>query len=124
MCKEGRPGICGTTSRSAAVDVSLEGVRLAQKQLEVSRAFVAGKLSARDFIEQLLRARNAAVAAGGGADLDLLDFLNDVWFAIDTHNEYDDLREPDEFEDAQLLEVVTGYLVAWDAGTWQPDPRW
>ena len=40
------------------------------------------------------------------------------------HNDYDDLREPDEFDDTQLLEVVTGYLADWDAGTWEPDPRW
>ena len=38
------------------------------------------------------------------------------------HNEYDELREPDEFDDAQLLEVMTGYLADWDAGTWQFDP--
>ncbi len=47
-----------------------------------------------------------------------------LWYAIDMHNEYDELREPDEFDDAQLLEVMTGYLADWDAGTWQPDPRW
>jgi hypothetical protein len=104
--------------------MTVEGARWAQEQLAVTRRFVGGDLSAADFTEQLLHARNAAVDAGGSGDLILLDLLNDVWFAIDTHNEYDELREPDEFDDAQLLEVVTGYLADWDAGTWQPDPRW
>jgi hypothetical protein len=40
------------------------------------------------------------------------------------HNEYEELREPDEFDDVQLLEVLTGYLADWDAGTWRFDPRW
>jgi hypothetical protein len=104
--------------------MTVEGARLAQEQLDLLRSFVAGGPSVRDFVEPFLRARNAAVAAGGSDELDLLDMLNDVWFAIDMHNEYDDLREPDEFDDAQLLEVLTGYLADWDAGTWQPDPRW
>jgi Bacterial self-protective colicin-like immunity len=104
--------------------MTVEGVRLAQEQLALARRFVSGALPVRDFVMLFLRARNAAVATGGGGDLDLLDMLNDVWFAIDMHNEYDDLREPDEFDDAQLLDVVTGYLASWDAGTWQPDPRW
>jgi hypothetical protein len=55
---------------------------------------------------------------------DFENLLNDVWFAIDMHNDVDDIPEPDEFDDAQLREVVTGYLNDWDAGTWQPDPRW
>jgi hypothetical protein len=104
--------------------VSAEGARLAQEQLDLSRRFVAGELTAHDFIEQLLDARNAGIDAGGSDDLVLLDLLDDVWFAIDMHNEYDELRAPDEFDDAQLLEVLTGYLADWDAGTWQFDPRW
>ena len=101
-----------------------EGARLAHEQLDLSRNFVAKALSPRDFIEPFLRARNAGIRAGSCEDLVLLDLLDDIWFAIDMHNEYDDLREPDEFDDAQLLEVLTGYLADWDAGTWQPDPRW
>jgi hypothetical protein len=104
--------------------MTAEGARWAREQLDVSRRFAAGNLTVGDFIVQLLHARNEAVDAGGSDDLVLLDMLNDVWFAIDTHNEYDELREPDEFDDAQLREVVTGYLNDWDAGTWQPDPRW
>jgi hypothetical protein len=104
--------------------MTAEGARWAREQLDVSRRFVAGRLAVSDFIVQLLHARNEAVAAGGSDDLVLLDMLNDVWFAIDMHNDFDDVREPDEFDDAQLLEVVTGYLNDWDSGTWQPDPRW
>jgi hypothetical protein len=104
--------------------MTAEGARWAHEQLDVSRRFAAGRLTVSDFVVQLLHARNEAVDAGGSEDLVLLDMLNDVWFAIDTHNEYDELREPDEFDDAQLRAVVTGYLNDWDAGTWQPDPRW
>jgi hypothetical protein len=104
--------------------MTAEGARWAQEQLDVSRRFVAGRLAVSDFIVQLLHARNKAVDAGGSDDLVLLDMLNDVWFAIDMHNDVDGIPEADEFDDAQLLEVVTGYLNDWDAGTWQPDPRW
>jgi hypothetical protein len=104
--------------------MSAEGVRLAQEQLDATRRFVAGELGAPDFIDRFLDARNAGIEAGGSDDLVLLDLLDDVWYAIDMHNEYVELREPDEFDDAQLLEVLTGYLADWDAGTWQFDPRW
>lgn len=104
--------------------MSVEGARLAQEELDLSRRFVAGELGAHDFIEQLLDARNDGIEAGGCDDLVLEALLDELWYAIDMHNEYDELREPDEFDDAQLLEVMTGYLADWDAGTWQPDPRW
>jgi hypothetical protein len=90
----------------------------------MTRRFVSMESDANSFIRDLLRARNRSVAAGEISSRDLEGLLNDVWFAIDMHNEYDDLREPDEFDDAQLLDVVTGYLASWDAGTWEPDPRW
>jgi hypothetical protein len=94
-------------------------------------------LSVSDFDRPFLRARNAGVDAGAGGDLVLLDLLNDIWFGIDMHNEYDELREPDEFDDAQLREVLTRYLADGDAGPGSlthggrvevcnlaPDPRW
>jgi hypothetical protein len=104
--------------------MTVEGARQAHEQLDLLRRLVTGGLSVSEFDEPFLRARNAGIDAGGSDDLVLLDLLDDVWFAIDMHNEYDDLREPDEFDDAQLLEVLTRYLADWDAGTWQPDPRW
>jgi hypothetical protein len=105
-------------------DVTAEGARLAQEQLDVSRAFAAGSLSTSHFVELFLRTWNAEVDAGSCNETPFLDVLDDIWFAIDMHNEYDDLRSPEEFDDAQLREVVTGYLADWDAGTWQYDPRW
>lgn len=104
--------------------MSAEGARRAQEQLDLLRRFVVGKLSVPGFVQPFLHARNAGIDAGGCDDLVLLALLDDVWFAIDMHNEYDELREPDEFDDAQLLEVLNGYLANWDAGTWQFDPRW
>jgi hypothetical protein len=102
----------------------MTGTTWADRQLEVTRSFVHGAVGVKDFIEQLLKARHQTVAAGEVPPGDVEDLLNDIWFAIDMHNEYDDLRAPDEFDDAQLLEVITGYLAAWDAGTWECDPRW
>ena len=96
----------------------------AERQLQSIRRFVRGDLNPREFIEELLTARHQGVAAREIVVGDLEDLLNDVWFALDMHNDVDDIPEPDEFDDAQLLEVVTGYLADWDAGTWQPDPRW
>jgi hypothetical protein len=96
----------------------------ADQQLHATRRFARGDLDAREFICELLSARHESVAADEFLAGDFSELLNDVWFAIDMHNEYDDLREPDEFDDAQLLELVTRYLADWDAGTWEPDPRW
>ena len=104
--------------------MTVEGARWAQEQLDLLRRFVAGGLTVTDFVGPFLHARNVGIDAGGSSDLVLLALLDDVWFAIDMHNEYEELREPDEFDDAQLLEVLTGYLADWDAGTWRFDPRW
>jgi Bacterial self-protective colicin-like immunity len=94
------------------------------RELEVSRSFVRGEMDAVAFSAELISARHRSVSARERAAGDLESLLDDIWFAIDMHNEYDHLREPDEFDDAQLLEVITRYLADWDAGTWDPDPRW
>lgn len=102
---------------------TVEGARLAQVQLKITRRFVAGDLLVPDFIEQLLDARDAGIDAGGG-DLVLLALLDDIWFAIDMRNAFDDLRAPAEFDDAQLHGTVIQYIADWDAGTWTFDPQW
>jgi hypothetical protein len=104
-------------------ELTVEGARLAQEQLDLTRRFSAGELAVSDYVAPFMSARNDGIHAGGCDDFVLLDFLDDVWYAIDMLND-DDLRQPDEFDDAQLLEVLTGYLADWDAGTWQFDPRW
>jgi hypothetical protein len=96
----------------------------AQQELQLTRRFVGRDLVANKFIRDLLHARNESIDAGEFKSADFEGLLNDIWFAVDTHNEYDDLREPDEFDDAQLLDVLTRYLADWDADTWEPDPRW
>ena len=102
----------------------MTGTPWADRQLEAMRRFVRGDLQPREFIAELLSARHQSVAAREILVGDFEDLLNDVWFAIDMHNDVDDIPEPDEFDDAQLRDVVSGYLQEWDAGTWQPDPRW
>jgi hypothetical protein len=96
----------------------------ADRELDAARRFVCGDLNPRQFIRDLLRARHRSVVADEFTSRDFEGLLNDIWFAIDTHNEYDELREPDEFDDAQLLDVLSHYLADWDAGTWRRDPRW
>lgn len=96
----------------------------ADREVEATRRFVGRDLDADRFIRDLLHARNESILASEYKSADFEGLLNDIWFAIDTHNGYDDLREPDEFDDAQLLAVITQYLADWDAGTWEPDPRW
>jgi hypothetical protein len=96
----------------------------ADLELDASRRFVRGDVDAGLFTRDLLHARGESIRAKEYKSGDFEALLNDMWFAIDMHNEYDELREPDEFDDAQLLEVITQYLADWDAGTWEPDPRW
>jgi hypothetical protein len=93
-------------------------------QVEVARRFVRDHLDAREFTGELLSARHESVVADEYMAGDLEALVSGFWFAIGTHNEYDELREPDEFDDAQLLAVLSQYVADWDAGTWQCDPRW
>lgn len=102
----------------------MTGTPWADRQLEAIRRFVRGDLQPRAFMAELLSARHQSVAAREILVGDFENLLNDVWFAIDMHNDVDDIPEPEEFDDAQLRDVVTGYLHDWDEGTWQPDPRW
>ena len=39
-------------------------------------------------------------------------------FDVDKHNAYDDLRQPDEFDDEDLRVIMARRLREWDAGTY------
>jgi Bacterial self-protective colicin-like immunity len=104
--------------------MTTEGARHAKEELDLTRRLVVGDISMEQFIAPFMGARHAEIGAGSSGDLVLSDFLDDIWYAIDMYNEDEELREPNGFDDEQLIDVLAGYLAAWDAGTWQFDPRW
>lgn len=55
------------------------------------------------------------------SDIALASFIGDIWFDVDLHNEYEELRQPDELDDEQLRASVADRLSRWDAGTYPPD---
>lgn len=96
-----------------------------RQQFELTRQFVAGTMTATDYIHDFLHLHC------NGFDVPITDeglamscWVGDVWFDIDNHNGYDHLREPDQFDDDQLREVLARHLAEWDAGEFVPDTDW
>lgn len=79
--------------------------------LDIVRAFTRGELPATEY-ERLFRgARNSTPE---GDDHPMSALLDDVWFACEAYVENPSLRDPDDVDDARLLEVSTAALRAWD----------
>jgi hypothetical protein len=95
-----------------------EGDAEAGEQVQLARRFVSRELTTADFIEGFLEARHRWVAAIWNVGSDFEGLLNDVNFDVDRHNAYDDLRQPDEFDDEQLRVSIARRIRDWDAGTY------
>lgn len=97
-----------------------------EQRMQLCRDFVDGKATAANFIRDFLQPHESSGRhwATTQAELDLDTFLGVVWYDVDKHNEYDDLREPEEFDDAQLHAAVAARLAAWDSGEYDPNVTW
>ena len=90
----------------------------ALEQVDLARRYVAREITAEDFIDDFLAARHRWIEALGNHGSEYEGVLNDLWFDLDKHNAYDDLREPDEFDDEGLRASVARRIRDWDAGTY------
>lgn len=79
--------------------------------LDVVRAFARGELSAAEF-ERLFRGARYSTPAGDDHPMGVL--LDDLWFACEAYVEDPSLRDPDDVDDAGLLQVSLAVLKAWD----------
>jgi hypothetical protein len=75
-------------------------------------------MTSEAFIDGFLAARHRWIAAIWNIGSDFEGLLNDLNFDVDRHNAYDDLREPDEFDDEDLRASMARRLRDWDAGTY------
>ena len=95
-----------------------EGDPEALEQVSLARRYVAREITAEDFIDDFLDGRHRWIAAIWNVGSEYEGLLNDLWFDIDRHNAYDELREPDEFDDEDLRVSMARRLRDWDAGTY------
>ncbi len=83
------------------------------------RRYVNREITADDFVERIPRlARDRWIDALGNRLSEYEGLLNDLMFDVDKHNAYDDLRDPDEFDDEDLRVIMARRLRDWDAGTY------
>ena len=90
----------------------------AGEQVQLARQLVAREMTAAAFIDGFLEARHRWIAAIWNVGSDFEGLLNDLNFDVDRHNAYDDLRQPDEFDDEDLRVSVARRIRDWDAGTY------
>jgi hypothetical protein len=82
------------------------------------RRYVHREITADHFVSDFLVARTRWIDALGNHHSEFTGLLDDLMFDIDRHNAYDDLREPDEFDDEGLRVSMARRLRDWDAGTY------
>jgi hypothetical protein len=90
------------------------------RQMELCRDFSASRSDARQFIREFLELHHQDNGLPAKGYLELDAWTGDIWFDIDLHNEYDEYRTPDEYDDDQLRAAVTERLRKWDEGTYPP----
>ena len=95
-----------------------QGDEEAVQQVDLVRRYVNREITANDFVSDFLAARHRWIDALGNELSQYEGLLNDLWFDVDRHNAYDDLREPDEFDDEDLRVIMARRLRDWDAGTY------
>lgn len=86
--------------------------------VDLVRRYINREIPADDFVSDFLAARHRWIDATGYRLSDYEGLLNDLMFDVDRHNAYDDLREPDEFDDEQLRASMARRIRDWDAGTY------
>jgi len=91
-----------------------------QRQVDLCREFVSGALTATEFIDAFLALHYADRGQLVRGHYELQNWLGDVCLDIDLHNEYDEDRSPDEYDDDQLRAAVTERLRKSDEGTYPP----
>src|SRR6476646_4812193 len=92
------------------------GDQEAIEHVDLVRRYVNREITADDFVSDFLAARTRWIAATGYRLSEYERLLNDLMFDVDRHNAYDDLREPDEFDDEDLRASMARRLRDWDAG--------
>jgi hypothetical protein len=96
----------------------VQGDMEAIEHLDLVRRYVRGEITANDFVSEFFMARDRWIDALGNRLSQYEGLLNDLWFDVDRHNAYDDLRQPDELDDEGLRATMARRIRDWDAGTY------
>lgn len=94
---------------------------LLRLQLQLCRDYSTGKLGAHEFIDRFIWLYGVDYDRPGHEDFLLHDWIGDVYVDLHLHNEFDEFRQLDEWDDEQLRSAIADRLVRWDAGTY-PSP--
>jgi hypothetical protein len=94
------------------------GDQEAVEHVDHVRRYVNREVTADDFVSDFLAARHRWIEALGNRHSEYTGLLDDLMFDLDKHNAFDDLREPDEFDDEDLWVSMARRLRDWDAGTY------
>ena len=95
-----------------------KGDEEAVQHVDLVRRYVNREITADDFVSDFLAARHRWIDALGYRHSEYTGLLDDLMFDVDKHNAYDDLRQPDEFDDEDLRVSVARRIRDWDAGTY------
>jgi hypothetical protein len=100
--------------------------QIGEDLLQLCRAFASGTAPGTEFISAFLALFNDPDFrfAPTQEALNLSTWLGWVWNDVDNHNEFDDIREPGEFDDDQLRDAVREKLRLWDTGEYDPETMW
>ena len=90
----------------------------AVEHVDLVRRYVNREITADEFVGDFLAARDRWLDAMGSRQSEYTGLLDDLMFDVDRHNAYDDLRQPDEFDDEDLRVIMARRLRDWDAGTY------
>ena len=95
-----------------------QGDEEAVEHVDLVRRYVNREITSDDFVSDFFAARHRWIDALGNHLSEYEGLLNDLWFDVDKHNAYDDLRQSDEFDDEDLRVSMARRLRDWDAGTY------
>ena len=91
-----------------------------QRQIALTRQFVALEIDNDSYGSQFMAAHNAAARAGETSDDATDALLDDLLYAVVNNVESPDGSWPNQLDDNQLRENQARHLADWDAGRYAP----
>jgi hypothetical protein len=90
----------------------------AQRQISLTRQYVAREISSFDYGGRFMSAHNAGARTNEIVDDAMEALLDDLLYAVCNHTDDPDSACPDPLDDEQLRVRVARHLAGWDDGTY------
>jgi hypothetical protein len=94
----------------------------AQREISLTRQYVAGEINPFDYGGAFMAAHNAGAEAHEVVDDPMEALLDDLLYAVCNHTDDPDTACPEPLDDEQLRERQARHLADWDNGTYAA--RW